>query len=351
MVLADIGFDKYFKDLVSQYKKENINVARVIKGHKKYYMIFDGKTEYLARVSGSLRHNSRIKSEMPAVGDFVLFRPSKKGELVSIKYILKRKNVLFRKSASKKSDIQAIAANVNYCFIVVSLDREINQNSISRYLSMVIASNIKPIVVLTKSDLCDNDDVLEEIEGIRKSFRVEDIFNSSIIDGQGMDCFAKYIKKSTTSIFIGPSGAGKSSIVNYLIGNNIQEVKSVREYDDKGMHTTTSRELFVLKNNAVIIDTPGLRSLGIWDNDSGVKSTFADIEEQSKLCRFHNCTHQHEPGCAIIEMVETGFFTAEHYMSYITLKNESSSLSKQNLIDMKKEKRQRIKKVIKSKKN
>ncbi len=344
--LKDLGFDNHFTSLLSKYGKKSPNVARVIKGHKKFYTIYDGSKEYLARVSGNLRHKTRIKSELPVVGDFVIFSLSKDGDVTYINEVLTRKNMLFRKSASKRSDIQVMASNIDYCFIMVALDREINHNAIGRYLSMVLTSKIKPIVMLTKSDLCDEEDTAAEIEDIKDRFKIGGVFSTSIIDGVGMDTFTKYLKKSKTSIFIGASGAGKSSVVNYLFGDEVQAVSEVREYDDKGMHTTTSRQLFLLKNGSIIIDTPGIRSIGMWEDNSALKLTFSDIEEYAEYCKFHNCTHQHEPECRVIEMVESGEISAEHYYSYITLTNETEALAKQNRIDIKKEKRDSIKKVI-----
>ncbi len=344
--LKELGFDNHFTSLLSKYGKKTISIARVTKGHKKFYTIFDGQKEYLARASGNLRHKTKIKSELPVVGDFVVFSLSKDGDACYINEVLKRKNMLFRKSAAKKSDIQVMAANIDYCFIMVALDREINHNAIGRYLSMVITSSIKPIVVLTKSDLCEEEDTDYEINEIKDKFKIGRVFATSIIDGSGIDIFDKYLKKSKTSIFIGASGAGKSSVVNYIIGDEVQAVSEVREYDDKGMHTTTSRQLFILKNGGIIIDTPGIRSIGMWEDNSALKITFSDIEEHAEYCKFNNCTHQHEPECRVIEMVEKGEISAEHYHSYITLINETETLAKQNQIDIKKDKRDSIKKVI-----
>lgn len=344
--LKDLGFDKHFSSLLSKFGKKTPNIARVTKGHKKFYTISDGDKEYLARVSGNLRHKTRIKSELPVVGDFVLFSLSKDGNVIYINEVLKRKNMLFRKSASKKSDIQVMASNIDYAFIMIALDREVNHNAIGRYLSMVVASDIKPIVILTKCDLCDEEDVSAEIEDVKERFKINNVFTTSIIDGVGFELFNKYLKKSKTSIFIGASGAGKSSVVNYLIGDEVQAVAEVREYDDKGMHTTTSRELFVLKNGGIIIDTPGIRSIGMWEDNSALRVTFADIEEYAEYCKYNDCTHQHEPECRVMEMVESGQISAEHYYSYIALMSETETLAKQNRIDIKKEKRDTIKKVI-----
>ncbi len=349
--LKDIGFDKHFTSLLSKYGKKTPCIARVTKGHKKYYTIYDGNKEYLARASGNLRHKTRIKSELPVVGDFVIFSLSKDGDVTYINEVLKRKNMLFRKSAAKKSDIQVMASNIDYAFIMIALDREINHNAIGRYISMVLASNIKPIVVLTKCDLCDDEDVADEIDEIKEKFKIGSVFTTSIINGLGIDMFDKYLKKSKTSIFIGASGAGKSSVVNYIIGDEVQAVAEVREYDDKGMHTTTSRQLFMLKSGGIIIDTPGIRSIGMWEDNSALKLTFSDIEEYAEYCKYNDCTHQHEPECRVIEMVESGEISAEHYYSYIRLMSETETLAKQNRIDINKEKRDTIKKVIDKPKN
>lgn len=321
-------------------------LMRIIRMHKRYYVVSDGEREYLCRVSGNLRHKCQIKSEMPVVGDYVFIKINKDKKEATIIDIQPRVNSLYRKAANR-NDIQVLAANIDTAFILTSLDNELSTGGISRYLTMVLACKIKPVIILTKTDLYEKSYVNESISGIKENFTSADIISVSVVSKEGFADIEKYITKGTTSVFIGASGAGKSSLVNAIIGTETQAVGDVRQYDDKGMHTTTHRELLTLSNGASVIDTPGLRSLGVWENENAVKETFSDLEQEAAKCRFHNCTHQHEPGCHIVEMLENDELSHERYRAYITLINETRYLGKENLLEIRKDKRKRLSKVIK----
>ncbi len=323
-------------------------LARVIRMNKRYYTLFTEKKEYLARIKGKIRHNSSMQSELPVIGDYVLMKSSH--DNAYIESVLERKNILYRKSNGKKTDIQTLASNIDNAFILVAMDNEMSIAGIGRYLAMVHTSNIKPIIAVSKIDLYEHEAYEEFVEEISNSYPNENIFPYSSKTLENTNLFLDFLKKDTTSVFIGASGAGKSTIINFLLKEEKMKTKSVREYDYKGMHTTTHRELFELENGAVVIDTPGLRMLGVWEDSIGIEKTFSDIENMAKKCKFKDCTHQHEPDCYILEMVENDELSIERYNAYIMLKNESKLVSKNNVLTIDKNRKLAIKKLIKSKK-
>lgn len=345
MTIEDIGFDKFFQNIISLNKDSSLIPARVIRMNKRYYTLFSDEGEFLARIKGKIRHKSYVQSELPVVGDWVLMKKSDNNAFID--HVLTRKNVLYRKSSTKKTDIQAIVSNIDYAFILVAIDNEIPISAIGRYLSVVHTSNIKPVIAVSKIDLYEDIEYRKLLTSIKKSFPSETAFAYSAKTGENCHKFLDFIVKYTSSVFIGSSGAGKSTIINYLLKKEKMKTRDVREYDYKGMHTTTHRELLVSDSGGVVIDTPGLRALGLWDDDRGIKKTFEDLEEMSKNCKFNNCTHQHEPGCYILELLSEDKLSYERYSAYITLINETKDLKK-NALEIGKDKKSAIKKVTKT---
>lgn len=342
MTIKDIGYDDFFQNIVLSNKDNSLIPARVIRINKRYYTLFSDEGEFLARIKGKIRHNSYVQSELPIVGDWVLMKKSDNNAFID--HILTRKNILYRKSSAKRTDIQAIVSNIDYAFILVAIDNEMPISAIGRYLSMVHTSNIKPIIAISKIDLYEDTEYKEVLASIKEAFPNEISFAYSAKSGKNCGKFLDFIVKDTSSVFIGSSGSGKSTIINYLLKKDKMKTQDVREYDYKGMHTTTHRELLILESGGVVIDTPGLRSLGMWDDDKGIKRTFEDLEEFSKSCRFNNCTHQHEPGCYILELLEKDKLSYERYKAYITLINETKDLKK-NALEIGKDKKTAIKKI------
>lgn len=358
--IEDIGFDKYFERLAletlnnlknnknrgknNDKKEENLIPARVIRINKRYYTLFSNEGEFLARIKGKIRHKSEIQSELPIVGDWVLMKKSDNNAFIDA--ILTRKNILYRKANVKKNDIQAIVSNIDYVFIIASLDNEMPISAIARYLSIAHTSGIKPVIAISKIDIYQKSEYLETLKTLKENYPNEIIFGYSAKTGENTEKFLDYIKKYTTSVFIGASGSGKSTIINYMLKKEKMKTKEVREYDFKGMHTTTHRELLVLEGGGAVIDTPGLRNLDLWEDDKGIKKTFEDLEELSKNCKFKNCSHQHEPDCHILELVEKGKIPYERYEAYITLLNENKKLQKTS-IEIKKDRKNALKKITK----
>lgn len=280
------------------------------------------KGEFLAEISGKFRYNLRTPSEYPAVGDYVLTdRENDKDGNAIINSIVDRKSAFIRKAAGTSNEDQIVGANIDTLFICMSLNKDFNLRRLERYLTIGWDSGAVPVVVLTKSDLCDDlEEKLSQTESV--AIGVEIIITSGI-EEDGYKEVEKYLIPGRTIAFIGSSGVGKSTLINRLLGKDILETNGLRN-DDKGRHTTTRRELIVLKNGAMIIDTPGMREVGMWDVSEGLLKTFSDIEELGKTCKFNNCTHSNEPGCAILNSIENGELSKERWESYKKIVLEAS---------------------------
>lgn len=238
---------------------------------------------------------------------------------------------------------QLVAANFDYVFIIQSLNNNFNLHRIERYLSLAWESGGVPVIVLTKSDLVSNvQEYIEQVENI--AFGVE-IYAVSCVTKQGLDNLEKYFSKGNTIVFLGSSGVGKSTLVNTLYGKEVMKTSEIREEDSRGRHTTTSRNLIMLPNGAMIIDTPGMRELGMWDAESGISKTFQDIEKHLGMCKYSNCTHTNEPGCKILEAIEKGEIQRERFDEYLKLQKESEYNT--NSDEYLKNKREKFKEISK----
>lgn len=238
-----------------------------------------------------------------------------------IQAILPRKSVFTRRAAGTANREQVVAANIDTVFICMSLNNDFNVRRLERYLSVAWDSGASPVIILTKADLCDDlDQRLREVESV--ALGVEVVVTSSLSEN-GTDTLKPYLKEGKTASFIGSSGVGKSTLINRLMGSDRLATNGLRN-DDKGRHTTTHRELVLLEDGALVIDTPGMRELGMWGAESGIDTTFADIEALALVCKFKNCTHTSEPGCAIRAGIEDGSLSEERYRSYTKLSAENA---------------------------
>jgi ribosome biogenesis GTPase / thiamine phosphate phosphatase len=314
MNIEKIEFPEKYLELAGENIK---NIARIISQHGEIYKIRTKDFEMIARVSGKLEHNITHLSSFPVVGDYVIVKNTEQGEGV-IHEVLLRKSLFIRKAAGTSKNEQAIAANIDYVFICMSLNNDFNLRRLERYLAISWDSGAVPVVVLTKADLCEDvDEKTSEVENIALGVS---IITTSSLEDIGYDRLFEYVKKDKTVAFLGSSGVGKSTLINKLIGENIIKTKEIRGDDDKGRHTTTSRNLFYLKNGGAVIDTPGMREIGIESAD--ISQTFSDIEELALLCKFSDCQHLSEPGCAVKKAAEDGIITNARVKSYNKLKIE-----------------------------
>ncbi|MDY3929577.1 MAG: ribosome small subunit-dependent GTPase A [Clostridia bacterium] len=314
--MKQYGLTDRFAALASVY--DELSVGRVILQEKGMYHIITGTGEYIAEISGKFRYNAKTVSDYPVVGDFVMAEIIGSDRAV-IHHILERKSSFVRKAAGTNRKEQVIAANIDTVFICMSLNNDYNLRRLERYLAIGLDSGANPVIVLTKSDLCnDTNNIISEIKNI--VFGTDILVTTTALQ-EGYSQILPYITEGKTVAFIGSSGVGKSTLINCLLGENRLSTNGLRN-DDKGRHTTTHRELILISDGGVVIDTPGMRELGMWDSDAGVDLTFADIEKLASQCKFKNCTHTNEKGCAVSEALEKGELSEERCKSYKKLKAE-----------------------------
>ncbi len=295
--------------------------ARIIAEYKESYVLKSEISEFSAKITGKMMFTASTREDYPAVGDWVLITPLDKEQAV-IHKILPRKTVLKRKSAGK-TEVQIIASNIDVAFVVQSPDRDYSLNRFERYFSLAESGGIKPAVVLNKIDLIDDLDLDWRISEIKERFKGMEIYTTSTVTGKGMADLMKDIKKGLTYCFLGSSGVGKSSLINSLIGKNLIKTGEISSHTNRGRHITTHRHLFILENGGFLIDNPGMREIGLLDSKTGIKSVFSEIQDLSRKCRFSNCTHTHEPGCAVLKAVKSGDLDKSKYANYLKLVKEN----------------------------
>ena len=293
--------------------------ARVISQEKGIYKIQSGTAVKPAEISGKYRYETKTVSDYPAVGDHVIAAWPEDGSNAVITGLLPRKSCFLRKAAGTKKQEQVVAANIDIVFICMSLNNNFNIRRLERYLSVAYDSGAAPVVVLTKSDLCS--DVESKILEAQNVAPGVDVLAISSLD-EDYEAVMNFILPGKTVAFIGSSGVGKSTLINKLTGTDSIATNEIGN-DDKGRHTTTHRELITLSNGAFVIDTPGMRELGMWDSGDGIDTAFADIEELSRACRYTDCTHTAEPGCAVLRALADGTLDAARLASYRKLKTEN----------------------------
>lgn len=317
-------------------------LGRVIQQERELYQVVTDQEDYSARVSGKFRYGAERPSDYPAVGDFVLMQCVNENDIAVIQKVLPRKSQFMRKAAGTNSVEQIVATNIDTVFICMSLNNDFNVRRLERYLSVAWDSGAMPVIVLTKVDLCDDVDTkLLEIENIAIGVP---IIETSIVDEAGLSQIYQYLKEYHTVAFVGSSGVGKSSLINHVLGTDQLETGSLRN-DDKGRHTTTHRELFMIPGKGMVIDTPGMRELGMWSAQDGIDHTFSDIEELVGKCRFNDCSHGNESGCAVRQAVKDGLITEERYRAYMRLKAENAY--NENAVDYLVAKKRKFKQIAK----
>lgn len=337
------GFSEAFSNEIP--KDSLLEPARVLSQEKGFYRVAADKGEKLAELSGKFRFQAEASSEYPAVGDFVLVNWNESGSSAIIESLLPRKSAFIRKAAGEPQQEQVVAANIDTVFLCMALNNDFNLRRLERYISIAWDSGASPVVVLTKSDLCDDlENKRSEVSSI--AFGV-DILVTTSMEEDGYKELLPFISEGKTIAFIGSSGVGKSTLINRLLGKEYLKTNGLRN-DDKGRHTTTRRELFLLPSGGMVIDTPGMREFGMWDNDTGIDRTFTDIEELAAQCKFRNCTHTNEPGCAIQKALTTGELETDRWQSYQKLKAENDYMEDRESYMIAKGKREKeISKLIK----
>ena len=298
---------------------EKGNLARITAVHKERYGIVSEAGEGFAKLKSSVYYNGGAEP-FPTVGDYVEIQPNPLGDSL-VTRTLPRQSFFSRPDVFLATWEQAVAANFDYVFIVMSLNQNFNLRRLERYLTSAWQSGGLPVVVLTKLDLCEDPaPFICEAERIAAGAAVCAV---SALTGEGLDKLGEYLKPQKTIVFLGSSGVGKSSLTNALAGEELMKVNAIREEDARGRHTTTHRQLLRLPNGVLVIDTPGMRELGMWDVSEGLGEAFTDVEAFLGRCRFADCTHQNEPGCAVRAAIASGELSESRWASYQQLKREA----------------------------
>ena len=293
--------------------------ARITAVHKERYELVCEYGHTYGRLKTSIYYRDGLE-DFPTTGDFVLVSPNPSGDSQIIK-TLKRKSYFSRRDPTPGRGEQAVAANFDYVFIMQSLNFDFNLKRIERYITLAWQSGAMPVVILTKADLVA--DYSEQMQAVQKVAVGAGVHGISVVTGLGLDTLQDYLKPRKTIVFLGSSGVGKSSLVNALAGEELMAVNEIREDDSRGRHTTTHRQLIMLKSGVLIIDTPGMRELGMWDVSKGLGEAFGDVESYFGQCKFNNCCHQTEPGCAVRAALDGGELPRERWESYLQLKREA----------------------------
>ncbi len=322
--LSRLGWTTHFQTELERFCNEQAIPARVVGVRKNSFRISNGKNEWLATVAGRLQHNAECL--YPVTGDWVLATDT------VIVTVLPRKNTLSRRAAGtrgKQDDLpqkeQVIAANLDTVFIVCGLDRDFNLRRIERYLTLVYNACLKPVIILTKADLHENPEhFLAEVEAVAFGVPTHLI---SALDDEGPAQLGQYLSPGQTTTMVGSSGAGKSTLVNRLYGKPLQTTGSISDSVGKGTHTTTTRDLIVMPQGGMVIDNPGIREIGFWNDGDGIGTAFPEIENLAVQCRFSDCSHVHEPGCRVLQAVTDGDLLQDRLESYHKMKRELTYLS------------------------
>ncbi|HZI50123.1 MAG TPA: ribosome small subunit-dependent GTPase A [Pyrinomonadaceae bacterium] len=318
--LTTFGWSEFFEANFKSYAEDGFTPGRVALEHKNLFRVYTQYGEVFAEISGKLRHEATSRRDLPAVGDWVVIRTRPEGGRVMIHAVLPRRTCFARKLAGARSEEQIVGANVDTVFLVTSLNQDFSLRRIERYLITARESGVHPIVILSKSDLCDR--VADSIDEMQVVARDVPIHAISVVTGSGLHDIAQYFQHGQTVALLGSSGVGKSTLINHLAGVDRLKVQTVRESDDRGRHTTTHRELVLLPAGGLLLDTPGMRELQLWDGDESLQLVFDDIEALAAGCFFSDCRHRDEPQCMVRKALEAGTIDTARYESYEKLQKE-----------------------------
>jgi ribosome biogenesis GTPase / thiamine phosphate phosphatase len=323
MKLEDFGYNDAFEKLRIENNLTDLEIGRVVSEHKERYIVKTEKGESEAEITGNLRFTAKSREDFPAVGDWValtIYDP----EFSIIHKILPRFSLISRQAVGHFGEIQIIAANIDYAFLVKAVDRDYNVNRLERYLTICYSSRVKPIIVLTKTDLIDKQKIAEIIANTNQRIKNIPIIAVSNETQDGYEALKKMIEKGKTYCMLGSSGVGKSTLLNNLSGRSIMKTDTISSSTYKGRHVTSHRELIVLEDGGILVDNPGMREVGIADTSNGLETTFDKIISFAQYCKFKDCSHTNEVGCSVIEAVEKGEIDRNSYENYLKMEREKA---------------------------
>lgn len=334
MNLNTLGWHDFFASHFAPYRERDLVPGRVALEHRNRYQVLYPDGEISAEVSGKFRHDTNGRADYPAVGDWVALAVGSNRDHAIIHAVLPRRSVFSRKAVLAGGmpetggtvDQQVLAANIDTVMLITGLDNNYNIRRIERYIAIAWDSGAAPVIILNKADLCD--EVETRIGEVAESAIGVPVHAVSATGNTGLDVLQEYIKAGQTIAFLGSSGVGKSTIINRLIGDERQKVYEVSDGDSRGRHTTTHRELIVLPDGGIVIDTPGMREIQPWSDREGMERTFGDIIVLAAQCRFSDCTHQNEPGCAILRALDDGTLDRGRFRNYQKLQKELAHLAR-----------------------
>lgn len=325
MYLEQLGYDMSYSSGLEQNGELPFEPARIIEVNKEQYVVNNGSKEMKAELSGRFRFTVDNALDLPTVGDWGQIQ-SLDGDMAIIHALLPRKSLLKRKMAGKKVDFQLIGANIDTAFIVQALDQDFNIRRLERYIVAVNDGGITPVVLFSKSDLLFAGELEERVSEVNRQMPDLEILQFSNLDGTGLAEIRELMIPGRTYCLLGSSGVGKTSLINSLAGEDRFRVNEVREKDHKGKHTTTRRQLIMLDNGAMLVDTPGMREFASIGSQEGINSTFDEISALALECRFKDCTHTTEDGCAVLAAMEKGSLSHERYENYMKIRRENTRL-------------------------
>ena len=321
MKLKDLGFPEPPARLTDSNDLAGFTIGRVTQEHRERYIVSDGEHEYDAEITGNLRYTASSREDFPAVGDWVAMSVYDADQAL-IHKILPRTTILARQAVGQTGEKQIISANIDYAFIVQAINNNFNINRLERYLSICYSAGIEPILVLSKTDLVTVEETETAIMALEKRDRNINSILLSNVTREGLDQILGIMEKGKTYCVIGSSGVGKSSLINNLMEKEILRTGEISSSTNKGKHVTEHRELILLGNGAIVIDTPGMKELGMTDDANGISTTFHDIEKLAVNCRFPDCTHVNESGCAVLKAIDKGTIDRDSYDNYIKMLRE-----------------------------